>query len=75
MPESDILLQSLQRIEGKLDNAIVNHGERLASLEAKHESLESSVEKSEKWATYKSLITYAGVMLSHFGINKAGWKI
>jgi len=73
--DNDLLLQTLQRIEGKVDSSIVNHGERLAAAETKIDAVQTAVDKADTRQWIHSLATYAGVMASHLGLNKIGWKI
>jgi hypothetical protein len=75
MPESDLLLQTLARIESKVDASIVNHAERIRATETKIEVLEGINERAETRSLIRMGVTYAGVMLSHLGLTKLGVKI
>ncbi len=75
MPENDLLLQTLQRIESKVDNSIVNHAERLAKVETRVDSVEDDIEQQEIRGWVKAGLSYLAMMASHFGLNKAGFKI
>jgi hypothetical protein len=78
METESLIFTALQRIEQKLDDSIKTaaiHGERLATVEAKHASLEASVTSAGKWATYKSMIAYGVGMISHAGLGKIGIRI
>jgi hypothetical protein len=78
MPESDLLLQTLTRIEAKVDalpNTIAAHGERVARLEQRVDAIEDDrrLEKYEGW--FRHGLTYLAGLATHFGITKIGWKI
>lgn len=74
MPEFDIQ-QAMERIEGKLDRAIQDHGERLATVETKITDIKEDMHDAE----VKSWIKLAGVYVitlgSHLGLGKLGIKL
>jgi hypothetical protein len=75
MAGDDLLLQTLQRIESKVDNSIVNHAERLAKVETRMDGVEDDIDKQELRGWVKTGLGYLAVMASHFGLSKAGFKI
>jgi hypothetical protein len=70
-----LLLESLKRIEGKVDTAIVSHGERIAKTETRLDAVEAAATKAEYKDWGRAVLTYLSVMLSHLGLARAGWKI
>jgi hypothetical protein len=72
MTDDALLLQTLQRIEGKVDAAIVNHGERIASLETASTATEKRIDKTEnrQWM-HSFAVTLLGTPLGFF-LRKAG---
>jgi hypothetical protein len=71
MAEFDVQA-ALERIEGKLDTTIVNHGERIAKAETNVESLKDDL-KDRKVVGW---IQFAGATLlsvgGHLGLRKVG---
>jgi hypothetical protein len=73
--DDTLLLESLKRIESKVDSAIVNHGERIAKTETRLDNVEDAATKAEYKDWGRAALTYISVMLSHLGLAKAGFKI
>jgi hypothetical protein len=74
----ELLLQTLQRIESKVDaipTAMQAHGERVAKLEVRVERLE----EDSRWDTVKDwgkhVLTFLSGILTHLGLTRVGVKI
>lgn len=71
MPDNEALLnQTLLRIEGKLDSAIANHGERIASLETSVEVVTAKIDKAETWTNVKHVAVGLAAILGKTGLDK-----
>jgi hypothetical protein len=66
--------QAMERIEGKLDQAISDHGERIASLETTVTDVKQDIhdEKIHSWVKMGG--AYLLAVASHLGLWKLGVK-
>jgi hypothetical protein len=73
MADDALLLQTLQRMESKLDAAIMNHGERIAKTETAVEAHEKRMDTAENRQWLHSLVvtllgTPLGLLLRRAGL-------